>query len=107
MNARILRLIASDEERMALAGDNLIVDFDLSARNMMPGQRLGIGEVVVEVTDVPHTGCEKFLARYGRDAVKFVNSSEGKRLRLRGVCAKVVKQGTVRIGDAVYKVGTS
>src|SRR5688572_12494898 len=29
MNARILRLVAADEERMALAGDNLIVDLDL------------------------------------------------------------------------------
>jgi MOSC domain-containing protein YiiM len=36
--------------------------------------------------------------------MKFVNSPEGKRLRLRGLNAKVVQAGTVRAGDAVRRV---
>lgn len=105
MNARILRLISGGEERqMSLSGDNLIVDFDLSDENLQPWQRLSVGEAVLEITDVAHNGCEKFLARYGRDAVKFINSPEGKRLHLRGLYAQVVKSGVVNIGDRVCKV---
>jgi len=104
MNARILRLISSEEGRMPLAGDNLIVDLDLSDENIAPGQRLSVGGAVFEVTEVPHNGCGAFLDRYGRDAVKFVNSPEGKRLHLRGLHAKVITAGTVSVGDEVRKV---
>ncbi len=104
MNARILRLISDGEERMPLAGDNLIVDLDLSDDNMPPGQHLSVGEAVLEVTEVPHNGCGAFLERYGKDAVKFVNSPEGKRLHLRGLHAKVVREGVVRVGDEVRKL---
>ena len=104
MNARLLRLISGGEERMPLAGDNLVVDLDLSDDNMPPGQRLSVGEAVLEVTEVPHNGCGTFLERYGRDAVKFINSPEGKRLHLRGVHAKVITAGTVRVGDDVRKI---
>ena len=106
MNARILRLISGEEGRMPLAGDNLIVDLDLSDENMAPGQRLSVGEAVLEVTEVPHNGCGAFLDRYGTDAVKFVNSPEGKRMHLRGLHAKVVTAGTVRVGDEVRKLTT-
>lgn len=104
MNARILRLISGDESRMPLAGDNLVVDLDLSDENMPAGQRLAVGGAVLEVTEVPHNGCGAFLERYGRDAVKFVNSPEGKRMHLRGLHAKVVTAGTVRLGDEVRKL---
>ena len=104
MNARILRLISGEEGRMPLAGDNLIVDLDLSDENIAPGQRLSVGEAVLEVTEVPHNGCGAFLDRYGKDAVKFVNSPEGKRLHLRGLHAKVITAGTVSVGDEVRKV---
>ncbi|HEX8653045.1 MAG TPA: hypothetical protein VF708_19670 [Pyrinomonadaceae bacterium] len=105
MNARILRLISGDEEsRMRLAGDNLIVDLNLSADNLNPGQRLSVGEAVVEITDAAHRGCGKFLSRYGKDAVKFINSAKGKHLHLRGRFAQIIRPGMVCVGDRVCKV---
>lgn len=104
MNARAIDLFAQAKERWPLAGDQLIVDFDLSAENVPPGTRLVLGEAVVEVTPQPHTGCDKFAARFGRDALKFVNSPVGKELGLRGINTKVVTPGAIRVGDAVTKV---
>jgi hypothetical protein len=104
MNARLLRLISGgDEHWMRMAGDNLIVDLNLSEDNVRAGQRLAVGEVILEITEVAHNGCGKFLARYGKDAVRFINSVEGKRLHLRGLFARVVSPGIVRIGDRVRK----
>ncbi len=104
MNARLLRLIAGDEERMALAGDNLIVDLDLSQANLPVGQKLAVGEALIEVTDHPHTGCGKFTRRFGQDAVRFINAEEHRPLRLRGLYARILKAGAVRVGDAVQKI---
>jgi hypothetical protein len=103
MNARVIELLAQEPERWALAGDQLYVDFDLSEANVPPGTRLAIGDAVIEITAPPHLGCKKFSARFGPDAMKFVNSPEGKQLHLRGVNAKVVQEGTVRIADTVEK----
>lgn len=104
MNVRLLRLISGgDEGRMRMAGDNLVVDFNLSEDNIRIGQKLSVGEAVLEITDVAHKGCGKFLARYGTDAMKFINSVEGKRLHLRGLFAQVIRPGIVRIGDRVRK----
>lgn len=104
MNARVIELLAQDKERWALAGDQLFVDFDLSEANIPPGTRLAIGSAVIEITAPPHLGCKKFSARFGPDAMKFVNSPEGKQLHLRGVNAKVVQPATIRTGDAVKKL---
>lgn len=104
MNARVIELLAQDKSRWALAGDQLFVDFDLSEANIPPGTRLVIGAAVIEITAPPHLGCKKFSARFGPDAVKFVNSTEGKQLHLRGVNAKVVESGLVRAGDSVRKL---
>ncbi len=106
MNARVIGLIAPDKTRWALAGDQLFVDFDLSEANVPPGTRLAIGSAVIEVTAPPHLGCKKFSARFGPDAVKFVNSPEGKQLHLRGVNAKVIQAGAIRAGDDVGKIGS-
>jgi len=104
MNARVIALLARKKERWALAGDQLYMDLDLSAENVPPGTRLSLGEAVIEVTDQPHTGCKKFAARFGLDALKFISSPVGKQLQLRGINAKVIRSGAIRIGDTVKKV---
>ena len=104
INARLSSLVAIDPDRRALAGDQLHVDLDLSEDNLPPGTRLALGSAVIEVTDQPHTGCAKFVERFGRDAMRFVNSEVGRQLRLRGLNAKVVVPGTVRPGDEIRKV---
>jgi hypothetical protein len=104
MNARVVELLAQARERWSLAGDQLYLDLDLSARNLPPGTRLALGTAAIEVTPVPHLGCEKFVERFGVDAMKFVNSPLGRELRLRGLNARVVTAGVVRRGDVVRKI---
>jgi hypothetical protein len=106
INARAIAAISPDPDRRALAGDQLHLDLDLSVENLPPGTRLALGEAVIEVTARPHNGCAKFSERFGIEAVRWVNSPEGKRLHLRGINAKVVVPGTVRSGDTVTKVPT-
>jgi len=106
MNARAIALIAGERERWALAGDQLYVDLDLSLANLAPGTRLAIGTVVVEVTAPPHTGCDKFVSRFGVDATKFVNSPTGRAFNLRGINARVVVPGRIRVGELVSKVAS-
>ncbi len=104
MNARCIALIAQGRDRWPLAGDNLFIDLDLTPDNMPPGTRLAIGSAVIEITDTLHAGCASFAERYGRDATVFVNTGEGKKLRLRGIYARVVQDGRVSAGDRVVKV---
>jgi MOSC domain-containing protein YiiM len=104
MNSRVIDLIAQEKERWQLAGDQLFLDLDLSLQNLPPGTRLALGSAVVEITPVPHTGCKKFVARFGSDAMKFVNAPANKALRLRGINARVVQPGVIRIGDRATKI---
>lgn len=104
MNARVIAALAPDEAMWPLAGDQLFVDFDLSETALPTGTRIQIGSAVIEVTDQPHTGCKKFAERFGVDATKFINSPVGRKLRMRGVNTKVVRSGSVRVGDEVSKV---
>ncbi len=103
MNFRVIALVARAKERWPLAGDQLYVDLDMSDDNLPPGTRLALGSAVIEVTAEPHTGCKKFLTRFGGDALKFVNSPLGRRLHLRGINAKVIQPGVIRVGDPVKK----
>ena len=105
MGVRVISLLAGERSRWPLAGDQLFVDFDLSAANLPAGTRLAIGHAVVEVTAQPHTGCGKFVERFGVDAMKFVNSPEGRALNLRGINARVVVHGRIRAGESVRKLG--
>jgi hypothetical protein len=104
MSTRVVGLVAQEKERWPLAGDQLFVDMDLSDENLPPGTRVQIGTAVIEVTAEPHTGCGKFVERFGVDAMTFVNSIERKDLHLRGINAKVVQRGTIRVGDRLTKL---
>jgi MOSC domain-containing protein YiiM len=104
MNARVIDLLAQTRERWPLAGDQLYVDFDLSEANLPAGTRLEVGSAVLEVSAAPHRGCKKFGARFGLDALRFVNSQTGYALRMRGMNATVVRAGTVRTGDPIRKL---
>jgi hypothetical protein len=104
MNARVIALVAQVKSRWPLAGDQLFLDMDLSAENLPAGTRLSLGSAVIEVTSPPHLGCQKFVARFGLEAMKFVNSSLGKQLHLRGINANVVHAGVIRVGDVARKI---
>lgn len=104
MNSRVIALLAQHKERWPLAGDQLFIDLDLSEDNLPAGTRLAIGSAVIEVTAQPHTGCQKFVSRFGLDAMKFVNSTLGRQLHLRGINARVIKAGVIRMGDMIRKI---
>lgn len=104
MNTRAAALVAVDPERRELAGDQLYLDLDLSGLNLPPGTRLSLGSALLEVSELPHTGCGKFVERFGLEAMKFVNSPLGRELNLRGINARVVQAGTIRVGDVARKV---
>jgi MOSC domain-containing protein YiiM len=104
ISSRAAALVARQKDRWPLAGDQLYVDLDLSKENLPAGSRLALGSAVIEVTAPPHLGCQKFVARFGLEAMKFVNSQVGKELRLRGLHARVIQPGEIRTGDLARKV---
>ena len=103
-NSRFARLVAGNRDRWPLAGDQLYVDLDLGAENLPPGSKLRLGEAVVEITALPHTGCKKYAQRFGGEALRFTAQPEGRRRNLRGIYARVVVPGIVRVGDVARKI---
>lgn len=104
MNSRLINLLAGDKSRWALSGDQLFVDLDISQDNLPAGARLQIGEVVMEVSPLPHTGCTKFARRFGGAARKWVMTDEGQLARRRGIYTKVIVDGEIRVGDRIQKL---
>ena len=104
INTRLVDSVARTKSRWQLSGDQLVIDIDLSHDNLPPGSRLKIGSAIVELTAAPHTGCAKFMSRYGNDALRFVSGPEAMRQRRRGANAKIVQSGTIRVGDVATKV---
>lgn len=104
MNATVAELVAADEQPLHEAGDNILVDYDISLDNLPVGSRLRIGEVVLQVSETPHTGCSKFSGRFGQDALRWVNWRHWRGRRLRGVNTSVVSGGLVSVGDEVVQI---
>jgi len=104
MNSRVTALVAQEREHWPLAGDQLYIDMDLSKENLPAGSRIAVGSAVLEVSPMPHTGCQKFVSRFGIEAMQFVNSELGKILCLRGINAKIIQGGTVKVGQTAKKI---
>jgi hypothetical protein len=104
MNSRYVRLIGGEKEHWPLAGDQFFVDMDLSKSNLPAGTRLRLGEALLEVSEAPHTGCRKFLDRFGSEAMKLTSSATGKEHNLRGINAMVLQSGKVGLTDKLSKV---
>jgi len=107
MNSRVTALVAQEKDRWPLAGDQLYIDMDLSKENLPGGTQLAIGTAILEVSPLPHTGCHKFVARFGIDAMKFVNSPIGRELCLRGINARIIKGGIIRVGETARKISNT
>jgi MOSC domain-containing protein YiiM len=103
INVRVLAAFEADRERWPLAGDQVYVDFDLSVDRLPAGSQLEIGEALIEVSPVPHTGCAKFSARFGSEALRWINSPAGRDCRMRGLNARVIRGGTIRPGDEIRR----
>ena len=103
MNARVADAVAVSRDRWPLAGDQIYVDLDISKENLPPGSKIRVGTAVVEISDVPHTGCDKFAGRFGKEALRFANVGVGRDNRFRGVNAFVVESGSVSVGDKITK----
>lgn len=104
MSARCIRAIAGAPENWAPAGDNLFLDMDLTPANMPPGTRFALGTAELVVTPEPHNGCQAFIDRFGRDACVFVNTGPGKLHRLRGIYARVTRDGEIAVGERLRKL---
>jgi MOSC domain-containing protein YiiM len=101
MNATVAELVAAGRQPLDAPGDNMLVDLDISSDALPAGTRLAIGSAVLEVSAVPHTGCSTFRDKFGLEALKWVSTPAGKAQRRRGVNCSVVRDGTIRVGDAI------
>jgi len=105
MNVHVLRAVCEgDESRMALSGDNLQVDLELSEQNLPVGTLLEVGTALLRVSELPHRPCKHFVERFGATAAKRVARANRVGRRGRGVLCTIERAGTVRRGDAIVVV---
>ncbi len=104
MEGRVAALVA-DGQPLHMPGDNLLVELDLGQRAAPTGTRIRVGTALLEVTDKPHTGCKKFEARFGGDALRWINAEPFAARRMRGINCRVIEAGTVAPGDPAENLG--
>jgi hypothetical protein len=103
MEHAVAALIANGQP-LALFGDQLLVDLDLSRENLPTGSRIRMGTALLEVTPQPHNGCQKFRARFGSEALRFVSRADLRHRNFRGIYVRVVADGDVSVNDPVEVV---
>ena len=96
MNTVAAHTIANGQS-VALSGDNLFLNLDLSENALPVGSLLEIGTAQLEVSAEPHTPCLKFKARFGEPVFR----RAAQNLRIRGVLLTVVHSGKLRVGDPI------
>jgi hypothetical protein len=102
MDARVASLLVGGErDRLHLPGDNFHVDLDLGEAALPVGSQLRLGTALLEITALPHAGCAKFRARFGDDALRWVNHRSFRARRLRGVFCRILEGGVASLGDAI------
>ena len=117
IEVRAILKIAKLDKDFGLVGDNWNergssstpdnssdIDMDLSRNNLVLRSQIKIGSALIEISEKPHTGCQKFSNRFGLDALKFVSTPLGRELSLRGINCRIVQSGTVETGDVVKKI---
>lgn len=105
MERRVADLVSGEWNGPEMAGDNFLVDLDLSEGAMPIGSRLRIGSALLEVTDEPHAGCKRFRERFGPGALRWINLKDHRDRKLRGINCRVIEDGTVSLGDSIEVVG--
>jgi hypothetical protein len=100
MRHDIAKLLANGQP-LTLFGDNLLIDLDISYRNLPPGTRLSVGRAHVVVTSEAHHGCKKFHDRFGADALRFTAVPPGREQNARGIHWRVLESGEVEIGSPI------
>ncbi len=103
IDMNVAKLIA-DGLPIELSGDNFFVDFDVSMEHLPMGSLLRVGSVTLQVSADTHVGCAKFSSYFGREASAWVNDSQHRHRRLRGILCTVVGPGLVCLGDSVQQI---
>ncbi len=93
--------VVANGQSLALHGDNLFLDLDLSRANLPAGSILQLGGAVTSVTEIAHNGCKKWVQRFGLPAMQLNMTPEFQQMRLRGLYLRVVEAGVVNVGDRV------
>jgi MOSC domain-containing protein YiiM len=100
MEKDVAELIANGQP-LTVFGDCLFLELDLSSGNLPPGSRVRVGGALLEVTSTPHNGCQKFRARFGDGALRFVSMRELRNRNLREIYMRVTEGGEVIVGASV------
>ena len=105
ISRRVLDLVWRDREATPHPGDTFVVDMDLSEANLPAGQLLRAGSAVLRVSEVFNDACVKWKVRYGEAAKDWVTAPGHPALRLRGILCSVERDGRIRNGDRLSKIG--
>jgi len=106
-SSRVLALIQAATGVRYHPGDTVFTDLDLSERNLPVGSLIRVGLAILEISDVENDACAKFAAHYGAPTLNWIRLPKNRPRRLRGLFARVVTGGLVRVGDPLVKTDLS